>query len=87
MSEWFTVGIAKDGAKNIGRAGHDIAEIGGGILDEFRAARELFTGNPHEAAKKSWGRSWQKHLGRGRHCSSHRACCGRVRNCQCNSIA
>ena len=54
MSEWFTVGIAKDGAKNVGRAGHDIAEIGGGILDEFRAARELFKGNPHEAAKKSW---------------------------------
>lgn len=60
MSEWFTVGLAKDSAKNFGRAGHDVAEVGGAFLDELRAIKMLASGDAHDAAKKSW-----EGLGRG----------------------
>ncbi len=73
MSEYgLPLESPKRWSKNIDRAGHDIAEIGGGISMNFAPPEELFTGNPHEGEKKSWEGLGRSISGRGQRDSSHR---------------
>lgn len=54
MSELLSVSVFKDSGKNLNRAGHNLAEIGGGFLDQARAAAWLMHGQPEIAARRSW---------------------------------